>query len=207
MELRILQVPPLGTNCYLIIDGDTTGIVDPGGAAEDIIRVIHEDALIPTKILLTHGHFDHTGAAAHLKKYFGIPICIHRLDADMLQSAKMSLAENFGFPFTPCEPDCLLDEGDVITIGKERFTVLHTPGHTAGSVCFLCGNTLISGDTLFRRSIGRFERKDKSVMQESIRKLLTLNDALRVFPGHDADTTIGEERLLNPFAKFDWEWE
>ncbi len=207
MELQVLQVPPLGTNCYFLIDGKHVGIVDPGGAGDAIIRVIEENALEPTVILLTHGHFDHTGAAAQLKKHFHIPIFIHRLDAGMLQSARMSLAANFGFPFTECEADRLLEDGDVFSVGSTEFTVLHTPGHTAGSACFLSGDTLISGDTLFRRSIGRFERQDKAEMQESIRKLLTLDDGIRVFPGHDADTTIGEERRSNPFANFDWEWE
>ncbi|MBQ7036730.1 MAG: MBL fold metallo-hydrolase [Clostridia bacterium] len=206
MELTCLRVPPLGTNCYFIVSGTSLAIVDPGGAADALIQVISEKALTPSAIWLTHGHFDHADAAGKLKAHFGIPIYIHRLDAPMLENAETSHAAKFGLPYNGCEADVLFEEGDTLSVGNETFTVLHTPGHTPGSACFLSGNTLISGDTLFRRSIGKFDRENKDMMKESIRRLLLMDENIRVYPGHEGETTIGEERRGNPFANMDWEW-
>ncbi|MBQ7032923.1 MAG: MBL fold metallo-hydrolase [Clostridia bacterium] len=207
MELQILQVPPLGTNCYFIVDSGKVGIVDPGGSGDSIIRFIEDKSWHPESVLLTHGHFDHAGAAGQLKEYFGIPICIHRLDAPMLENAKASHAERFGFPYSGCTADRLLEENDTFSVGDTVFSVLHTPGHTKGSSCFLSGDTMLSGDTLFFRSIGRFERRDKETMKKSIKRLLSMDEGVRVYPGHERDTTIGAEKKFNPFANFDWEWE
>lgn len=207
MELQILRVPPLGTNCYFVSDGRRLGIIDPGGAADSIIRVIEERGVSPEVIILTHGHFDHAGAAGALKAHFGIPIVIHALDAPMLENEETSHALRFGYPYAGCTADRLLEEGDTVSIGSISFSVLHTPGHTKGSICLLCGDVLLAGDTLFCGSIGRFDRENKETMKESIRRLLALPEETRVFPGHDAETTILRERRTNPFANFDWEWE
>lgn len=206
MEITCLRVPPLGTNCYFIISEDSLAIVDPGGAAEALIAVIREKGLTPKAIFLTHGHFDHADAAGKLKAHFGIPIYIHKLDAPMLENAETSHAAKFGLSYNGCEADVLFEEGDTLSVGNETFTVLHTPGHTKGSSCFLSGNILISGDTLFRRSIGKFDRENKEIMKESIMRLLSLDDDMLVYPGHEGETTIGEEKRANPFANMDWEW-
>ncbi len=206
MELTCLRVPPLGTNCYLLTSGESVAIIDPGGAADALIRVITEKALLPCAIFLTHGHFDHADAAGKLKEHFHIPIYIHALDAPMLENAETSHAARFGLSYNGCEADVLLHEGDTVAVGDETFTVLHTPGHTAGSICFLSGDILLSGDTLFRGSIGKFDRENKETMQKSIARLLSLREEIRVYPGHEGETTIGKERRTNPFANFDWEW-
>lgn len=207
MKLEIFRVPPLGTNCYFIIDDTALAVVDPGGAAKELIRIIEEKKLCPAMVILTHGHFDHAGAAGELKSYFNIPIYIHTLDAPMLENAETSHATRFGYPYKGCTADVLLNEGDTVSVGETVFTVLHTPGHTKGSICLLSGNTLISGDTLFRGSIGNFDRENKEMMKESIRRLLSSEDAIEVFPGHEANTTIGIEKQTNPFANLNWEWE
>jgi len=207
MELQCLRVPPFGTNCYFIADGTRLGIVDPGGAADSIMHVIEARGYTPEVILLTHGHFDHAGAAGALKTHFGIPIVVHALDAPMLENAETSHATRFGFPYEGCEADRLLAEGDTVSIGNTTFSVLHTPGHTKGSICFLTKDILLAGDTLFSGSIGRFDRENKEIMKESIRRLLSLPEDTRVYPGHDAETTILRESRTNPFANFDWEWE
>ncbi len=207
MDIRILRVPPLGTNCYFISADGHLGLVDPGGAADSIIRLVEESGLLPQCIILTHGHFDHAGAAGALRAHFGIPVFIHRLDAPMLENAKASHADRFGFPYEGFAADRLLEDGDTVSIGPLPFSVLHTPGHTAGSICLLHENMLFSGDTLFCGSVGRFEREEKNAMQSSIRRLLSLPDETRVFPGHDRETTILQEKCTNPFANFNWEWE
>lgn len=206
MELTCLRLPPLGTNCYFIISGSSLAIVDPGGAADSLISVITERKLTPCAIWLTHGHFDHADAAGKLKAHFHIPIYIHTLDAPMLENAETSHAARFGLSYHGCEADVLFEEGDTLSVGDDTFTVLHTPGHTAGSSCFLSGNTLISGDTLFRRSIGKFDRENKEIMHKSIMRLLSMDETLCVCPGHEGETTIGEEKRANPFANSDWEW-
>ena len=207
MNIQSICVPPLGTNCYLLQDKENVAIVDPGGDAESIIRRIETENLTPRAILLTHGHFDHTGAAGALKSHYRIPVYIHHADASMLSDAKSSHAARFGFPYNGCQADVLLHDGDTVTLGESVLTVLHTSGHTPGSICFLSGDILVSGDTLFYGSVGRFEREDKLIMKDSIRRLLELNDAIMVYPGHDRATTIGRERRMNPFADFNWEWE
>ena len=207
MNIQSICVPPLGTNCYLLQDKNDVAIVDPGGDMNSIIRFIEKERLMPHSILLTHGHFDHTGAAGALKAHYGIPIYIHHKDEVMLYDAKSSHASRFGFSYDGCTADILLNDGDTVTLGETILTVLHTPGHTPGSICFLSGDVLISGDTLFCGSIGRFEREDKLTMKDSIQRLLTLDAGIKVYPGHDRATTIGQERMMNPFANFDWEWE
>ena len=207
MNLTCIQIPPLGTNCYFVLDGKTLGIVDPGGEADHIIDYIEKEGFKPCCILLTHGHFDHAGAAGALKERYTIPIYIHALDAPMLQNAETSHAARFGFPYEGCTADVLLEDGDTVNVGMLTFTLLHTPGHTAGSSCFFGEDVLLSGDTLFAGTVGRFERKDKEALKNSVRRLLALPEDTAVFPGHEGQTTILQEKRTNPFANFDWEWE
>ena len=207
MEIRMLCVPPLGTNCYFVISGKDLGIIDPGGGEAQIISYIEANGLIPSSIVLTHGHFDHAGAAKALREHFGIPVFVHTLDAPMLKNEETSHASRFGVPYHGFSADKLLEDGDTVSIASVPFTVLHTPGHTRGSICLLHGNTLFSGDTLFQGSVGRFDRKDKPLLKASIRRLLALSDTLRVYPGHGEATDILTEKNTNPFANFDWEWE
>lgn len=205
MQISVLRLPPLGANCFLVADGKNVGIIDPGGDAKTIIAAT--EGLAPSGIFLTHGHFDHVGAAADLRAHFSVPIYIHENDAVMVKSAENSLATQFGFPYEEFAPDILFRDGDTLSIGGADFTVLHTPGHTAGSSCFLHEDVLFSGDTLFRGSVGIFQRENKAKMKDSIRRLLALSEDTHVLPGHEGETTILRERRENPFANFDWEWE
>mgnify|MGYP003298676137 CR=1 FL=1 len=205
MQISVLCLPPLGANCFLVADGKNVGIIDPAGDANTIIEAT--EGLTPSGIFLTHGHFDHVGAAAALRTHFSVPIYIHENDAAMVQSAEESLAVQFGFPYEGFTPDILFKDGDTLPIGGTPFTVLHTPGHTKGSACFLHEDVLFSGDTLFRGSIGIFSRENKNTMKDSVRRLLALPEGTHVLPGHEGETTILRERRDNPFANFDWEWE
>ncbi len=205
MEISVLRVGPLSVNCFLAGNGQDLGIIDPGEDAEAIIAAVGDKK--PSGIFLTHGHFDHVGAAAALRAHFSVPIYIHKEDAGMLRDAVTSHAARFGFPFEGFSPDILFEESDTLSIGGTDFSVLHTPGHTDGSCCFLAGDVLFAGDTLFRGSVGIFARENKALMQKSIRRLLALPEDTFVLPGHEGETTIAREKLQNPFANFNWEWE
>ena len=205
MEISAYTVPPLGTNCYFLSDGAHLGIIDPGGAAEALIQEIEKTALTPVGIYLTHGHFDHAGAAGAIKAHFGIPIFIHKEDAAMLLDAESSHASRFGFPYAGCNADKTFEEGDTLSMGALSLSVLHTPGHTKGSSVFRCENVLFSGDTLFQGSIGNFQPEDTPDMQASLARLFALSEDLHVYSGHGDKTDIGTEKRTNPFVNFNRE--
>lgn len=205
MLLEKLEVGPLGVNCYLA--GDEAGreaiIIDPGADAEAIISSVEKLKLDVKLLVVTHGHFDHTGALKALKDATNAGIAIHKDDAPMLNK-KDPIAASFGFSFpVPPPADKLLSDGEKITIGKLIFQVIHTPGHTPGCICLLVGNKLFSGDTLFYSGVGRTDLPGGStrIIQESIRgRLFTLPDDTVVYPGHGPETTIGQEKQGNPYV-------
>ncbi len=205
MQIIRHLVPPLDTNCYLVSDGETLGIIDPGGGEKALIAAIEERPEKPAGIFLTHGHFDHAGAAAALRAHFQIPIFIHELDAPMLENAETSHAARFGFPYAGFSPDVCFKEGDTLPLETISFTALHTPGHTPGSSAFLAENVLFSGDTLFAGSIGNFPFLMAETMHKSFLRLLALPPSVRVFPGHADATTVLKEQKENPFLHYNWE--
>ena len=204
MDIKTLSVPPLGANCYIVKNAEFTIVIDPGGAADMIFEAAdrHIDA-----ILLTHGHFDHAGGSARLASLTGAPIYVHKEDAAMLSDAKESMATQFGFSFDAVTPNVLFEDNETLTWGNLSFRTLHTPGHTAGSTCFLVGDCLFSGDTLFAGTVGIFAPEKKRQMQSSVRRLASLPPHTKLYPGHEGTSTIEAERTHNPFMNFNWEWE
>jgi len=204
MEVICCPVGMIGTNCYIAYDPASKDgfIVDPGDSAQQILSVVEERNLKITHILLTHGHFDHILAVPALKAATGAAICIHAADADMLMSAEKCLLHHFFTKiggFTPVSADQLLQDGDVLTLAGETVTVLHTPGHTPGSVCYDTGSILFSGDTLFANSCGRcdFPGGSTNQMFASLRFLANLEGDRIVYPGHESHTTLETERNGN----------
>ena len=188
------SVGEMQANAYIVFEPgrDDAVVIDPGAEPEAIRLALRGRRL--AGILLTHGHVDHIGAVAALRGE-DAPVFIHEMDAAMLTNPNLSLAAMVGGEKSQGEPDFCLTEGDMDVAGL-TFTVLHVPGHTQGSVCFLCGDVLFSGDTLFQRGIGRtdFPGGDAEAMRESLARLVALNGEIRVCPGHGEETTIGQER-------------
>lgn len=199
---------PLQCNCSILADPEAGEalVIDPGDEPEKILRVLAGTKSRAVALLHTHGHFDHIGGTAAVRRSTGAPIRIHEADRP-LYDALPEQAGFFGIAAEPTlPPDGGFTDGEAISFGRFSLSVIHTPGHTPGSTCFLLSGEpplLFSGDTLFHRSIGRTDLwgGDSDTILASIReKLFALDPETRVVCGHGPDTTIGEERRSNPFA-------
>lgn len=202
MIIKAIPSGPFQTNAYIIAceNSRLAVIIDPSPDSFDaIVRFLKESNLSPDKIVLTHSHWDHFADAAKLKKHYNIPIYIHKEDEGNLKDP--------GSDQLPCwiaieraDPDCFLNEGDKIPVGLLNFLVIHTPGHTPGGICLYNeeNKILISGDTLFKGSIGNlsFPTAEQKRMWESLQKLEKLPKETVVYPGHGSKTTIGAESWL-----------
>lgn len=201
MILKILTVGALQTNCYILgaEAGGSGVVIDPGAQAADILDEIDRLDLSISHVIATHGHFDHVDGLDEVARATGAKVCINRVDVDMLDQpgwATPSLGSDPSF-----ETALDLAEGDRIETATGDLSVWHTPGHTRGSVCLLLGKSIFTGDLLFRGSVGRTDLPGGSwaEMEESLRRLIVLPDQTIVYPGHGPQTTIGEERIGNPY--------
>jgi glyoxylase-like metal-dependent hydrolase (beta-lactamase superfamily II) len=199
-------VGPLGCNTTILGDSNTHDaiVIDPGDEAPRIYAKLAAQSLTVRQILITHAHIDHIGSAVELKELTGAPIYLNEKDLPLLASMAQQAAWLGMAPPKTAPPDERLDAGQLVGLPNYQATVLHTPGHTQGSVClhFADLNLLIAGDTLFAASIGRTDLPGGNYEQiiESIHtQLLPLPDSTRVICGHGPETTIGAERGTNPF--------
>jgi glyoxylase-like metal-dependent hydrolase (beta-lactamase superfamily II) len=196
-------------NCYLYACPQTLEavIIDPGDEAARIIDRIQELKFVPRYIINTHGHIDHICAIDEVSAVYPVPLAIHPDDVFMYTEDRTARMYGRQAPLVKRKPDMLLREGDTISFGTLTLEVLHTPGHTPGGICLVSRPYCVfSGDTLFRRSIGRTDLPGGNYEQivTSIReKLYTLDDNLVVFPGHGDPTTIIEEKSENPFVNIE----
>ncbi|CAG1066127.1 Hydroxyacylglutathione hydrolase GloC [uncultured bacterium] len=205
-EVITVIVGALEVNCYIVWDKDSGDgvIIDPGADAAEVEAAARERGVKVRCVLNTHGHFDHVGADAAIKAAFGAPVAIHPDDAPLMADAhEHGIFFGVSTPKQP-EPDMLLKDGQAVEFGGLRLRVIHTPGHTRGGICLYIedGKILFTGDTLFAGSVGRtdFEGGSMDDLMASItRKLLPLGDEVRVLPGHGPESTIGEEKEINPF--------
>ena len=204
--MTVRRIPTRGEagNSYLLISGGEAALVDPSAPPEAAIPLLSGARV--KYILLTHGHYDHILFLDEAKKAFNAPVLIHGGDADFLSDPE----KNLFFPFfgedVTFEPaDDLLEDGDEIVIGDGAVRVMHTPGHTPGSVCFLFGKSALTGDTLFRMSVGRtdFPGGDRATLNKSLKALASLPPDVTIYPGHGPASTIGAEILANPYMNGD----
>ena len=200
MKIKCLQVGPIGTNCYLLCDEDakTCAVIDPGDQPEDIDREIRKAGLTLTMILITHGHFDHVlGVPGLLEKWPGIPVYVHEKEVNWAGAGDQYML------LAPVEGIHTVKEGDTIPFGGATIQVLHTPGHSKGSVTLKVGDVLFCGDTLFAGSCGRTDLAGGSYAEimASLKKLGQLPGDYHVCPGHDVTSTLERERRSNPFLR------
>ena len=205
--LRVEQyvVGMVQTNCYFAINDNTKEalIVDPGASASKLAEIIEEEKLNPVAILLTHGHFDHAGGAEELADRYGIQIYAHVAEREKLENPAINLSGWEGKE-RAYRADCYLKDEQEIDLAGFHIRVFHTPGHTVGGCCYFLPyqNVVFCGDTLFAQSVGRtdFPKGSASELIRSIKeKLMTLPEDVTVYPGHNEITTIGTERMYNPY--------
>ena len=195
MEIKTINCGLLGTNCYILTEGTDAVVFDPDGEKDKIYSLLEGYDL--RAVILTHGHFDHIGAVDDICRETGTDLYINVLDAEMLEdphkNASFLLPESNIICTTPPK---FFDGDNEMYFGDIHLSVLHTPGHTKGSSCFICGDILISGDTLFRSGIGRTDLYggDTATEYESISKLFRLEKDYTVFPGHGPKTSLRREQ-------------
>lgn len=206
MIVERITVGAMEENCYLVGDETALLVIDPGDEGEKIVAHIQKKGYKVQHVVLTHCHFDHVGAVADVLDATGATLLMGAKEEENYFNQNISFCGRFGTMPKLCQPDRLLLEGDVIQAGKHQFRVLETPGHTSGSICLLCQNVLLSGDTLFYQTIGRadFPTGNLRTLVHSVKaKLFTLDDCVKVFSGHGPETTIGYEKEHNEV----YEWE
>lgn len=206
-KLKVNQyvVGPVQTNCYFAINDETKEvlIIDPGANPKQLAERISTEGVKPVAILLTHGHFDHAGAASELSSQFDIPIYAHEAEKETLEDAELNASWMMGGNET-YHADVFLKDEEEVDLAGFHIRVLHTPGHTVGGCCFYFPyeDVVFSGDSLFCMSVGRTDFK-KGSMSDLIHgiqdKLMTLPDRTTVYPGHNDVTTIENERMYNPY--------
>lgn len=201
MKITKISVGDLQVNCYIVSKGNDAVVIDAGDQYEKIIKAANGKNI--KAVLLTHGHFDHTGAVKELQEN-GAKVYISKEEEYMLCDSYACLSAPFGFPFNEITADFTFSDGDILDIAGISFKVILTPGHTSGSACFLVDDILFSGDTLFYHSVGRtdFPGGDFEVISKSIKeKLFNLPENTKVYAGHGEDTTIADEKQFNPFVR------
>jgi hydroxyacylglutathione hydrolase len=204
MDLMRMVLGPLGTNCYIVWHKNDAAVIDPGFSGEKVADWLDSKQLKLRSILLTHSHFDHIGGVKALKKRFpDAKVVIGRTEEPYLLNKNRTASFHVDpGAYTGLYADHTVVEGDEIKAGDIIFSVLDTPGHTAGGVCYICGEWIFSGDTLFCLEVGRtdLEGGDYATLLKSLAKIAALKGDYRVYPGHEGETTLEFEKNNNPYV-------
>lgn len=204
-----LTVGPNETNCYLVSQshGRDCLVIDPGAEADKIIKAAADEQLRIKTIVLTHAHYDHIGAVSKLQEATHATLCLHKDEAAVLEDPIKNLSTYIGTEAISLKTSCLLEDGELLEVGGVNFKIIHTPGHTPGSISILAGLALFCGDLIFQGSVGRTDLPggDSDLLHRSVHeKIMTLNDEITIYPGHGPATTLGWERWHNPFLVAGW---
>ncbi len=205
MIIRVITVGALEENCWMLIDEDSREavLVDPGDEGARLLAAVDAEGATLKEIWLTHAHFDHLGAVAHILRERPVPVRLHPLDRGLYDNA-LAAAATFGLSVEqPPPPTHELAEGETLRLGAHTFQVLHTPGHSPGHVGFLGHDVLLGGDCVFAGSVGRTDLPfcDPRIFQKTLQRLVSLPPSTRVLPGHGPATTIARERASNPYLR------
>lgn len=211
VQIDTIVVTPFQQNARILHSGSGSAavLVDPGGEPQRLLDHLDKNNLTLEAIWLTHSHLDHCGGVAGVLRKFPVPLFGHKIEREM-RARVVDICALYGMPVADMEncpePDHYIDEGDVVTVAGHTFTVLFTPGHSPGHICFYSAEqgVLLAGDTVFSGSIGRTDLPggDQQTLFESIeRKILSLSDQTRILSGHGPDTTVGRERMSNPWLQ------
>lgn len=206
MFFKVLSKGMAGSNTYILGDKDEAMVIDVGNRADEIFEQVVSAGMRIKYIVLTHAHYDHMLYLEELQRKTNAKVAVHTLEAESFQDAMRNVSALFGVPKIFQAPDLLLDEGDYLSVGDLQVSVLHTPGHTSGSICFLCEGMLFTGDTLFDGDFGRTDLPGGSSakLHQSIKRLFELDGNLKIYPGHDSSNLLRNivlkcktERLLD----------
>ena len=203
-RIHTLVLGRLQTNCYILESKEESIIIDAGDEPERILRYVKDNRAAPKLVVATHAHFDHVLGVDRIKRELQIPFAIHKEDIEILESMQTRVRQFMGFSVPPPpKPDQFLADGQEIAVGDDLVEVIHTPGHSPGSISLAGDGYVFTGDALFHQSIGRTDLPggDPDTLIRSIRKLLfTLDDDTIVYPGHGPETSISDEKVANPFV-------
>lgn len=204
VKVARINAGEFGSNCWLVADEATSEsvVIDPSPEIDVIKRALDARGVTVKYILLTHGHFDHMTSCDTLRDLTGAPLAVHRADADCLTNAYLNANRIFmdeNLTYRPAE--ILLDDGDTLSFGGLSVKVIHTPGHTKGSCCFMIGDALFTGDTLFDGSVGRCDLPggDINEMKRSLARIASLDGDFKIYTGHGSNTTLEKQKLYNPY--------
>ena len=204
MKIDVRTVGPFQENCYLVVDEATNRavLIDPGDEGSVVLDMLRRSGATLDAIWLTHAHIDHIGAIAEVRRHLDVPVHLHPADLPYYTRLSARAAEMYGVPYEqPDGPHAELADGQEMSVGNLRFTVMHVPGHAPGLVSFNGHGVALAGDLLFAGSIGRTDLplSDPFAMDASLDRIATLDDDTIVYPGHGPATTIGAEKQSNPF--------
>lgn len=205
MIIKRMPLGCYGANSYILTceESKESVVVDPGGESEDTIKALTEENLDLKYIVLTHGHGDHIGGVLDLREKYNVPVLIHLNDEELINDSEKNLSVMLPMKDTSFKSDKNVTDGDIIHFGNIELEVIHTPGHSQGCICLKSGNDILTGDTLFKGSIGRTDLYGSSTQEDLVdsvnRKIMIYGDDVNLHPGHGAESLVGFERANNPF--------